>query len=275
MNNDSISQLANMLGQGMKALQGNPQLKSSLLQQIPQSKTASAAQQETTDKINNLIQQANASISCGPTCQKENNISNLQQLYLNAQENVQSAPDQLKTAERNYFVAAKGQEFYDNFLKKELSVKANALGDVLTNTFQTSISNISHLAQIYNSLFVNYRHVLELHNNYVERNTDLEDKIKQTKTDIVTNDRKTYYEVQHAGYMQGWYHFFKWIYIILLFVFLIAIFAVKSSYSIYSKVIILALLVLYPFVIDRIVLSIMASLYSFYMLLPKNVYTTL
>ena len=148
--------------------------------------------------------------------------------------------------------------------------------DILTNTFHSEISTNTELAQVYNGLLRNYNHVLELYNNYVEKNATLEKDIKQTNTDIVTNDRKTYYEVQNTTNMQGWYHFFMWIYIILLFVFIIAMFAVPStSYSIYAKVVILAFFFLYPFLIDRVVMGVLAFFHSLYELLPKNIYTTL
>ena len=277
MNTSSINQLASMLGQGMSSLQGattNTQ-NSNPLASITGT-GSSALQQNTTDQINQLIQQANASISCGPTCQQQKNVANLQQIYLNAQENILSAPDQLKTAEKNYYVATKGEGFYHQFLKKELTVKSSALGDILTNTFHSEISTNTELAQVYNGLLRNYNHVLELYNNYVEKNATLEKDIKQTNTDIVTNDRKTYYEVQNTTNMQGWYHFFMWIYIILLFVFIIAMFAVPStSYSIYAKVVILAFFFLYPFLIDRVVMGVLAFFHSLYELLPKNIYTTL
>ena len=281
MNTSSINQLADMFGKGMSALQGttNTQKTSSgskPFMPIVSYGKGSAVQQNTTDQINQLIKQANATIGCGPTCQQQKNIGNLQQIYLNAQENILTAPDKLKTAEKNYYVATKGQEFYNNFMKKELTVKSVALGDTLTNTFHSEISTNTELAQVYQGLFRNYRHILELYEQYLEKNATLEKDIKQTKTDIVTNDRKTYYEVQNTTNMQGWYHFFMWIYIILLFVFMFAMFAVPNTYySIYAKVVILALFFIYPFVIDRVVMGVLAFSYSLYELLPKNIYTTL
>ena len=161
-------------------------------------------------------------------------------------------------------------------MKKELTVKSTALGDILTNTFHSETSTNTELAQVYQGLFRNYQHILELYKQYLEKNTTLEKDIKQTNTDIVTNDRKTYYEVQNTTSMQGWYHVFMWIYIILLFVFIFAMFAVpNTSYSIYAKMIILALFFIYPFIVDRVVIGVLAFFHSLYELLPKNVYTTL
>ena len=145
MNTSSINQLAGMLGKGMSALQGasntqNTQKSSNSNPFASITGTGSALQQNTTDQINQLIKQANASIGCGPICQQQKNIANLQQIYLDAQENILTAPDKLKNAEKNYYVASKGQEFYHNFMKKELAVKSSTLCDILTNTFHCETS---------------------------------------------------------------------------------------------------------------------------------------
>lgn len=109
----------------------------------------------------------------------------------------------------------------------------------------------------------------------MNKNAALEGEISQINTDTVTNDRKTYYESQGYNKLQSWYTLFRWIYIILLVVYVIGMVVVGSNYSFMAKFFILVALLIYPFVINNLLLFIYSSFLQLYSLLPKNAYTTI
>lgn len=227
------------------------------------------------NQVNQLIQTANEAIACGPTCQEQKKIEDLQQKYLNAQSNVANAPEQLEKAEKEYYTVSKGAAYYNDFLRNKLQGKADILGNTLKSNFQKNVQLATEFSQTYDSLSTNYQHVLELFNGYVKSNESLKKELNGVQKDIVTNDRKTYYEHEHFTSMKNWYYLFKWVYIILVFVFILGIFLVRNSYSLKYKIFLLVIFILYPFVIDFIVLYLIQLSLRIYSLLPTNIYTNL
>jgi len=237
--------------------------------------SASQNQDSQINQVNQLIQAANQAITCGPACQEQTKIEDLQKKYLNAQANVATAPQQLVSAEKEYYTASKGAAYYSDFLKNQLQGRADILGNTLKTNFQKNIQLTTDFSQTYDSLSSNYQNILELFNGYVNSNESLKSEVNGVQKDIVTNDRKTYYEYENLSGMKNWYYLFKWIYIILVFVFIIGIFLVKNSYSLKYKFFLLVIFILYPFVIDFIVIYIIQLFLRLYSLLPTNIYTNL
>lgn len=56
------------------------------------------------NNFNDLINQANQLISCGPSCSQNQTTTQLKQNYLDAQTNMISAPQQLLTAQKIYYL---------------------------------------------------------------------------------------------------------------------------------------------------------------------------
>jgi len=235
----------------------------------------SAQQQQTTDQINTLISQSTDALTCGPNCQKTRTSDSLQQTYLNAQANVETAPVQLQEAERNYYTFTQGTAGYNAVRSNAVTQQATQATNTATTTFQTGVDSATSLTTTYNSLSSTYQNTFDLLKKYLEENSELQDEINEINTDTVTNDRKTYYESQGYDKLKSWYKLFMWIYIFLIIVYFIGLFLAGSGYSFIAKFGILIALILYPFVINYVVMFVYNSLSSVYNLLPKNAYTTL
>jgi hypothetical protein len=232
-------------------------------------------QQQTTDQINALISQSTDALTCGPNCQKTRKSESLKQDYLNAQENVETAPYQLETAEKNYYTYTEGTAGYNAIRANAVTQQAAAVTDSASSAFQQGVDAATNLTTTYNSLNTTYQNAFELYKKYLEENAKLQNEINEINTDTVTNDRKTYYESQGYNKLQSWYKLFKWIYIFLLIIYVIGLFLAGSRYSFISKIGILFALILYPFVINYVVMFVYNGLSRIYSLLPKNAYTTL
>ena len=101
----------------------------------------------------------------------------------------------------------------------------------------------------------------------------LELEVKNKTSDVLTNDRKTYYEDQSIDTLKFYHIIILVIYIICLIVFAVSIFAFPSTSSKASLIGILVFFLIYPFICVR--------LFNFFYYLkdiimgvfPKDVYT--
>ena len=120
-------------------------------------------QQASTEKLSALLEQSLTTLSCGPTCQQIKVENELNQKYLDAQTNMRTAPVQLETTRKNYYVFKEGQPYYDNMLEKELKQKAKIMGQMLTNNFNEEISNANLMNSYYNTELTNSEYTKELY----------------------------------------------------------------------------------------------------------------
>lgn len=234
-------------------------------------------QQELTNQINQLVAQSSQSLLCGPgtECERAKNTEDLQKKYLAAQTTVQNAPYLESHAEKDFYVYTQGDAAYNALVNKRLREKAEAKANEFLSTFNENVTNATQLNDILSSLTTNYQHVLELSNTYLEENSILKAKIETFGTDLVTSDRKTFYEIQNYDILKSWYTIWYWMYYVLVVVFAVGIFISKSSYSLIAKIGLLVLFALYPYIINYIVFYLLKTIANVVSLLPKNIYTNL
>ena len=234
-------------------------------------------QQELTNKINQMLAQSQQSLMCGPgtECERTKKTEDLQQKYLAAQTNIQSASYQEQAAEKEFYTYTQGDAAYNRMKATRLQEEAEKKANELHSSFNENSSNATEMNDTLSSLSKNFQHVTELYQDYLKENTILREKIKAYGNDVVTSDRKTYYETQNYDILKTWYFIWRWIYFILLIVFGVGIFLSKSEYSIWAKLVFFALFALYPYFIDYIVLYLLIAGANLIALMPRNVYTTL
>jgi len=239
-------------------------------------------QQETTKQLNALLEQSTQSLLCGPTCQKIKKKSDLEQKYLDAQTNLQTAPIEYQEARKNYYLFAKGQAAYNDVIEKELSEKAHSLGKMIHDKFLEQTKQAQVLNTYYNTDLTNSKNTIELYNSYFGKNLEIEKLILSSHGDVLTNDRKTYYENQEFENLQGWQNFFMFFYY-LLSIFILAIFYIpiwkNQDYSLLKKIIYIIVLaipfLIYPVVMPAIVGFFIHLIDNMKSYLPKNVYNNL
>jgi hypothetical protein len=234
-----------------------------------------ALNQSMTDQLNNLIAQSAESITCGPTCQQQKKADSLKASYQAAQTNVITAPVKLSQAEQAYYTYVGGVAGYNAVRGDEITAKAASVCTKLQEEFDKQVYNANNLVTIYSSLYTNYDYVNELYANYVSENAETRKHIGAINSDVVTSDRKTYYESQSYESLTKWYYIFRWIYILLLLAFFIGIFLADSDKSRTYKWVTFLLFVMYPIVIHVIISYIIKTWNQYYILLPKNVYKSL
>jgi|LakMenEpi03Aug12_release.lakeMendotaPanAssembly.Ray.scaffolds.fasta_scaffold08584_9 hypothetical protein len=232
-------------------------------------------QQLNQDKINDLLNKSAEALLCGPDCQKMKITDELKQKYLDAETNIQIAPIKLEQTKKNYYVYKEGRPFYDNMLEEELKQKAEKISELLGESFNEEVSSANTMNQYLNTALINSEYTSELFKKYTSDNQELKLQLRNSRGDILTNDRKTYYETEALTQLKLWYRFWWYIYYILILVFTIALFVSPSQLTMIKKVVLFVLLIFYPYYIDYIVRWVQGLYMSIYNRLPKNVYNDL
>lgn len=227
-------------------------------------------------RFNSLIDQAAEAITCDANCQKQKKTEQLKQKYINAQSNLARGPEQLETARKNYVVYNKGEPAYNHLVEMELTKKATMIATFFENSFNEESKNVLYDVKTYSGLLSNLKNVFELYLKYKQENVKLTKKLKEETNDILTNERKTYYQDQGIDNLKFYYYYFLLIvYIICVILFGVFNFIYPSQMSGKIRAVILIILLILPFISTWILGKIVMMIYSIYGLLPTNVHKTL
>lgn len=230
---------------------------------------------DTLAKFNDMIQKAQGILTCDSKCQKEKDKNNLRHKYLEAKQNYFNGPEQIEHTFKNYYIYENGELAYNEEHQQIIERKAKAIINQYMQSFQENMDNSKILLGSYTSLLVNYQNVNDYYNELGKENALLKKKLVDMKADIITNDRKTYYEDQGIESLNYYYFIFMIIYIAILLAYVVCMIFKPSESSFGKKIAILVFLVLYFFFATPLFLMIIGLFKKISEMLPKNVYKTL
>jgi hypothetical protein len=226
--------------------------------------------------FNKLVEQAKQAVMCDSNCQKEKKTQELKEKYLAAQQNLLSAGSQEVEAKKNYVVFTKGELAYHNERQDELHKQAQLIVNKFNDNFNTYLQQIKLQIDSYNGLIVNFKNVVELYLKYKEENVILTKKVKDNSSDVLTNDRKTYYENQGVDTLKSVYNYILLlIYIIFVIGYIFTAVFYQSQINWKIRFLILILLFILPFIAPWILGLTINLIYNIYELLPKNIHLTI
>lgn len=212
-------------------------------------------QMDTNSSINSLIDNATKLIMCPPgsACEKENVSAELNRELQDAIINEQVAPLRLANAKRYYYTYTKGQSSYNGMLEKELQEKSRLITKQIADKFIEEIENAVTMNMFFNTSQINSENTVELYNEYLKKNAEMAELIKNSRGDVLTNDRKTYYETEAMEKLKMWHTLIISIYWILVVTFILSLFLSTSTMSRTKQIVLVVLLILYPFIIHKVV----------------------
>lgn len=223
--------------------------------------------------FNSFLDKATSVISCGSDCQREKTINELKAKLNNAESNLNLAEPLFQVAKRNYYTYLNGEGEYNEMLEQEVSKQADSMIESLKTNFQDEINKIKSELQSYNALLINFRNVNDLYKKYHLENKTLYKELKEDANDILTNQRKTYYEDQRNESLNGYYYYFLWIIYIVVFICLIIFSLIyPSQSSTKQKMVIIVVFLVLPFISTWLLGKIIYLFYLVFNMLPKNVY---
>lgn len=214
------------------------------------------------NKLNALIDKASRVLSCDANCQRNQQIASLRQKMQVAIDNKQNAPQRLDKAVKDYIVYSKGAPVFNDY--QATTLKAEAKQNVVD--YKAKYDDVAKQIQInlttYSGLLVNYNNLLYSNQQYEAENKKLNDEFKKANSDTNTNQRKTFYENENIDSLNYYYSIIRFIYVIVIIVYCYLF--IRGSFSRFSfraKIIVLVLLIVYPFVSTRL-LNFFLMIYS-------------
>jgi hypothetical protein len=230
--------------------------------------------ERTTTQVNKLISQSADALTCGPTCQRTRHSEELKQKFLDAQANINTSSTQLNNAAKEYYTYTQGEAGYRKYLSGQVSAELKTTTTKAKTAFSSASDKLKALTKTYELQHTTYINTFNLYEKYLLENSVLQGKIDAISTDTVTSDRKSFYAGQGVDNLNNWYILLKWIYIILLVVYVLGMILAGSNYSFLTRILILFAFIIYPFVIVYVVSFLYNGIARINSLLPKNAYTT-
>ena len=224
------------------------------------------------NNLNDLINNVNTVLLSSPAVVEQQTSQDLNQKYLDAQTNIVKAPSELFDATKNYITFTQGTAGYEEYLDKELNKQAEKKVSNYQDNFKREKDKIKLSINNLQSICINYTNINDLYEKYKKENTILETNLKKKSADIITNERKSYYENEGISSQQNTYNVFIFIYFMTVLIFLLAIIFVNSSVKLYKKILTLFILIIYPFVIIFIFESLKNSINRLKDYLPSTAY---
>lgn len=225
--------------------------------------------------INSFLKRATETISCGTECQKQKETDKLKQEYLNAQVNLDTAPGKLEIAEKNYVTYTQGTQAYNALANQQSTSQAQTDVSSFQANFNAETDTVYSEIQTFSKLENNLKYVYDLYYNLEKENDELYISFKDSSSDILTNERKTYYEDQGISNLSLWYYVLLVIYIIFAICFAILSVVYPSSFGWKYRLAICVCLIILPF-ISAYLLDLILVIFSYiYSYLPKNAHLTI
>lgn len=225
------------------------------------------------NNFNSFLDAASKTIACDSECQRNKKAEELKKQYQNAKANLTLAEPQFQVAKQNYYTYVSGQNGYNNIMETEYQKEADILAEILKAKFDEKISKILVQIDTYNGISINYENIADLEKQYLEENEELSKKLKTDTNDVLTNERKTYYESQEIDSLNNYYYYVLLvIYIVTVICYVIFTLLYPSGLSIFKRVLIFIALVILPFISTWWLGKLIQLIYWLYDLLPKNVY---
>ena len=230
--------------------------------------------QDTLNKFNDLISKASEAVLCNSDCKREREAELLKQKFTNAQANLASAPAQVFTTNKNYITFTEGEPKYREIRTAELQEKAQKIADIYSENFNQEEAELNIQIDSYDGLLLNFRNIVDLFETYKKENAKLFLDLKDETNDVLTNERKTFYQDQRIDGLKFYYYYILLtIYIICVICFAGFSLFYPSQSTFKMRIFILIALIALPYVSSWVLGNVIYLLYKAYGLLPKNVYS--
>ena len=167
-------------------------------------------------EITNLINLANKRLQCDTECEQKKKIAELKKIFIKSEYLNKTIPSIVAQDEKNYFIAAKGDQYYtNNILTKRYQTQVNIFIQQQNGILKNVKTIISTILASYNSESIALARINQLYSDVKNKNDTLNNDIDQHYKDTLTAERKVYYEEQIFDSLKYYNMILKIIYFIL------------------------------------------------------------
>ena len=199
------------------------------------------------NKLNGIISNLNNLISCDSDCQKRKHADELKRKWDKAEQ----SSENVKEAEKEYYVFTKGEDGYLNMLRNKYRNDATEYKNKNKKIHDDLVKTYDDLNNLYLSLNKSTKDVEDLFNIRSRENNELEKSIDEMKSSVETNERKIDYLTKNYNYFDLFKKYILILFYILVFVlFLMKPIDLKNKYELSKFLIFIGTLLLLPFLIE-------------------------
>ena len=227
-----------------------------------------------TDSLKTIVNKATTTLTTNKT-KNTNYISELKAAYDKAKYDLSIAPSNVKTTKKAYIVAKDGELEYEQITKQEAYQIAEKELLKLIEEYFNLLEMVYTQAEALEIAEEGIGYMDDILLQTISNNAVSEEYIEKSLNDILTNDRKSYYEQDKYDNLKSWNRIWFWSYLFLWVIFSLSLFLTTNKYSqlsIISKVGLIISFIIYLFIAKYIVLMIISFIVFCITLFPKNVY---
>ena len=158
---------------------------------------------------------------------------------------------------------------FENFIRSNGGFRSN--GYSIDNAFRTILDNkydtIDEQIEEHEKVNATYNDLQDLLRKYKHENEKLQNEVKNKTSDILTNERKTYYTEQENYTLDSYYYYLLFIYFVVL---ILALVMRYVNGTMNTRVLLtVAIFALVPFISTYVLQAVIRTLYMIYAFLPK------
>lgn len=271
--NDTISHSINSLMQNAGA--GTATATSGDLQQQDLINKALVSAGLPQNKLNAILAQTKDKLLCNPDCQKQRQGNAYKQKWDLAKKNYKAAPEEIKQAEKNYYIFDKGYGAYKDMLYDRYTKSAAEFKAASNKKHAIVETEIQELLANYTAGTTYLKRMNEFLKIKLQEKEDLQHDIDAYIGYTETSGRKVIYENRERDSLTTYRQVITYLFLLIVLLFLVfGPFLPNKLYKQWRVWLILALFLLLPyFLIDRVV-KLIFSLYNYLATwqVRKNVY---
>jgi hypothetical protein len=202
------------------------------------------------NKINSLIELAKDKLTCDTNCQKERSAANYKQKWDLAVQQYEQAPEEIKQAEKNYYVFDKGYPAYKDMLYDRYTKNAADFKKKSNDKYEKVNEEIEQLIGTYDTSRTYLNQMNELLRIKLGENEKLKKEVDDYLKETQTSGRKVVYEDRSREWLIVMKKILLFFYFAILVVYLF-FYGAKQSYKMWVVII---FYILFPFLLlNRIV----------------------
>ena len=192
-------------------------------------------------------------LMCDYECQKNKKKDKYYKIYLAAQKNLQDAPEEYETAERNFYMLSDGGMSYASFKEKQATKQVKKISSILEDNFVGKVEGIKDKLKNYRSLVISNKHLYELEKSYGFDINQMDGEITRRTNDTNINDRLSVYYNRQILSNKEFLFYIRSLYWFSLVIYICYFIIYRKMFSDKKKLILTTVLLLFPFVFRRIV----------------------
>lgn len=160
----------------------------------------------------------------------------------------------------------------DGMQESKYLAEANLIVNNYKKEYNDELVKLNGLLSSYKTSLINLENTTDLYQQYKQNGEQLFDLLKGNTNDVLTNERKTYYEDQEIDSLNFYYYLLLIIYVIVIICLAGLPLIYPTQYDWKVRLLIIIMFSVLPFISTWLLGIIIKIIYWLYSLLPKNVY---